>query len=75
MDTWFELWDGANASLVGTYDTRGAALVTVRHSLDAFGPASVASLVLTVEDGSGEPRVIASGSELAELARTSFAAT
>ena len=70
MDRWFELWDADTASLVGTYDTRAGALSVVRRSLASFGSESVASLVLTMEtDGESEPRVIAAGAELANMAR------
>ena len=69
MRHWFELWDAQSASLVGTYDTQAAALVVVRRSLASFGPASVASLVLTAEkSGGADPRVIAAGDDLAALA-------
>ena len=70
MDTWVELWDARNASLVGTFETRSAALALLRQSLASFGPTSVEALVLTEEDHSGsDPRVIATGAELAALAQ------
>lgn len=70
MAIWFELWDAHNASLVSTFNTQSEALDVVRRSLAAFGPMSVDTLVLTEEDDSNtDPRVIASGSELATLAK------
>lgn len=75
MEQWYELWDAANASLVGAFDTQEAALAVVQHSLATFGPGSVDSLVLTAEDDSGDdPRVLAAGSELVALARKGTAA-
>ena len=70
MKTWFELWDAQNASLVGTYDTREAALAIVRQSLASFGEESIASLVLTEEDATdADPQVLAAGADLVALAR------
>jgi hypothetical protein len=70
VDRWFELWDAEGAALIGSFDTETAALNVVRRSLDAFGESSVLSLVLTEEDGGdADPRVIASGQDLAALAR------
>ena len=69
MDTWSELWDAQNASLVATF-SQGAALAIVQRSLADFGEESLESLVLTEEDGSdASPRVIASGTDLVKLAR------
>ena len=69
MEHRFELWDALNSSLVGTYDTQAAALAVVRRSLASFGPESVASLVLTMEESAeADPRVIAAGADLADLA-------
>lgn len=72
MEQWFELWDAESASLVGTYDTRDAALAAVLRSLATFGPDAIRSLVLTAEDDSdADPRPIASGQDLIDLARRS----
>lgn len=74
MERWFELWDAENASLVGTYETQEAALAIVRRSLALFGDEAIRSLVLTdEEDGDADPRVIATGHDLADLAQAAAA--
>jgi len=65
MDTWFELWDSASASLVGTCDSRDDALGGVRHSIATFGAQSVRTMILSAEHATGQPVVIASGDQLA----------
>lgn len=70
LDQWYELWDAANASHIGMFDTREGALVVVRHSLAEFGQESIRSLVLTLEaGGDADPHVIAAGLDLATLAQ------
>jgi hypothetical protein len=70
MDQWYELWDAANASLVGGFDSREGALAVVRRALAEFGAESIRSLVLTLEaEGDADPQVIAAGFELAALAQ------
>ncbi len=70
MARWFELWDAENASLVGTYGTQEAALAVVRRSRAQFGDEAIRSLVLTDEEGGdADPRVIAIGLDLADLAQ------
>lgn len=68
METWFELWDSENASLVGSYDTQTAALQVVRKFVETGGAESIATLVLVREtDSDDDPCVLGSGDQLAGL--------
>ena len=67
MSQKFELWDRETANLVGVYDTIDAALDLVSRSLLAFGPSSVETLALTLEDGENA-QVIPHAANLIELA-------
>ncbi len=69
METWFELWDSENASLVGEFETCSSALRVVRTIAASAGDQSMITLVLTRETTTEEdPALIASGNELLELA-------
>lgn len=71
MSVLYELWDHETGNCIGAYDDAPAALRDVKRTLKLHGEGAVASLALITapEDTAGE--LLASGSQLAALARAS----
>jgi hypothetical protein len=70
MDVWFEIWNIENGNIIGDFDSEEAALRFVRTSIRSFGHESVDSFVLIRETNEeNDPETIATGGELADLAR------
>ncbi len=70
----YGLWDTETNNLVGDFDNQRDALAVVLRAIERNGPHDTDTLALDVEDVHGEGHLIASGQELAELARREFAA-
>jgi len=66
----YELWDTSSRNLIGTYDTEQAALEVVRAVAAAHGWIAAEALALGQEDKGGRPRLLATGRDLADRART-----
>lgn len=68
MATCYELWDLETRNLLGTYDTKEAALAVVRGAIRAHGPGIAETLFLGYETSSGHTIPVAQARSLIELA-------
>lgn len=65
----YALWDTRTTNLVAAYDNERDALELVLSGIERNGPADTDTLVLEVEDETGDLVFTAQGRELADLAR------
>lgn len=70
----YAVWEIQSRNLVDDFDNEHDALALVWENIKHNGPAIADTLSLNVEDDAGEVRFVASGQELAELARREFEA-
>jgi hypothetical protein len=68
----YALWEIRSRNLVDDFDNEHDALALVWENIKHHGPAIADTLTLNVEDEAGELHFIATGKELAELARREF---
>lgn len=68
----YGIWDTETNNLVGDFDNKRDALALVLRAIERNGVHDVDTLALDVEDEHGEGYLIATGQELAELARQEF---
>jgi hypothetical protein len=69
MDTSFELWDVDAGNLIGTFETRDAALAIVRDLIRLNGSEYAESLELGSQPAAGDFEVLGTGLELSRLAK------
>lgn len=69
----YAVWEIQSRNLVDDFDNEHDALSLVWENIKHNGPAIADTLSLNVEDEAGELHFVASGQELAELARREFA--
>jgi hypothetical protein len=69
MDTSFELWDVDAGNLIGTFETRDAALAIVRDLIRLNGSEYAESLELGSQPATGDFEVLGTGLELSRLAK------
>lgn len=65
----YALWETRSNNLVRDFDNEHDALALALRFIERNGPAVADDLALIVEDEQGEGALIASGQELADLAR------
>lgn len=68
MNRYYELMDLDSANVVGFFDTKDDAFVTILESYDLHGPAGVEDLALSEKSGQGEGTLLGEGVELLRLA-------
>ena len=65
---YYELMDTDTANVVGFYDSKEAALATVRRAYERYGLPGIEDLALSEETEQGDGRLLAEGAELLRLA-------
>lgn len=70
----YALWDIETNNLVAEYSTKRDALALVLQGIERNGPHDADALALDAEDEQGDVTTIASGQQLADLARQEFSA-
>lgn len=70
----YALWDIETSNLVAEYGNRHDAIALVLRGIERNGPRDTDTLLLEVEDERGHVTTIASGQELATLARREYSA-
>jgi hypothetical protein len=65
----FEIWDQASGNMIGEFAEASDAYELVSEILQDEGPAGVKSLTLLIEDDHGHTKRVATGDQLASLAR------
>ena len=65
----YELWETRSGNLMGAFTSQQEALNAVRRAIDLHGPHYTRTVVLAVEDETGETTTLAQGKALAELCR------
>jgi hypothetical protein len=68
----YGLWELQSRNLVADFTSERDALALVWENIKHSGPEIADTLALDVEDENGEGHLIATGQELAELARREF---
>jgi hypothetical protein len=71
----FELWNMASGNLAGAFETEAEALAAVRETVARNGDAYGVTLALGRENSRGKSKILASGTELVELAAKSLPTT
>lgn len=64
----FELWETRSGNLMGSFETKDQALAVIADAIRSHGAAYVTTIVLTKEDSRGRSHVVATSSELGDLA-------
>ena len=68
----YELMQTSTGNIVGWYTSEEAALKDVMETIRLYGPEAVQGLALGVEDVTFQPRMVARGAQLADLAVSRF---
>jgi hypothetical protein len=72
MEVAYELWEMQSGNLMGSFPTQDEALQVLAKAVSRYGSSYTDTIMLTYEHGD-ESKELASGAELADLARRATA--
>lgn len=64
----YELFDCDTGNIIGTYETKYAALAELRRAIEAYGESYADDVMLGSRDEMGHPQAVAGGGELVKRA-------